>query len=469
MFQNKLWGSVPPSPFPSHPPCIFSQTPHNLPLFPHTFPLYIRIMLTPVLLLCWFGTTLASRYTPTPHGALIALPSGINVELAVEGQTSFRVSVSNGTIPAQLSTSMIAPKSTYAQFTILTSGSLVNLSAPTLGSLSIDTTTSILILCGPTGDVLTTTSGPLATFSSQVAWPYLSGPPIHSLVKGASGNDTCIPRRNDTDVTGSERSQKFPNGLSGKTEDECCAACNSDPTCIAWVWSDGSKPDPAGNCWPLSGYGGVVNSQGRVLGGFTPPPPPPPPGTTLLPFTTSPTAIFMGSGTDGGGATKLTRTGAQAQVFNTGSWTPTFYCSDGWGMMGVSPFPNTAGAAPGAANGVYGVSWAANPGDVRVSILGGSGTGGANVDLYLFPAPTLRHHVGALSALQGPAAVPPRYTLGFLACRWGWANQSYIEDVLAEFRAGSFPLDAFISDFEWFTLRPDVSARARCPFEAAHF
>jgi hypothetical protein len=47
------------------------------------------------------------------------------------------------------------------------------------------------------------------------------------------------------------------------------------------------------------------------------------------------------------------------------------------------------------------------------------------------------------------AALPPRYAFGFFACRWGWVDQPYIESVLAEFRSGAFPIDSFISDFEW--------------------
>eukprot|EP00665_Eupelagonemidae_sp_cell47_P009202 gene9202-1302_t len=49
---------------------------------------------------------------------------------------------------------------------------------------------------------------------------------------------------------------------------------------------------------------------------------------------------------------------------------------------------------------------------------------------------------------------------GFLACRWGWKNKAYIDDVLKTFRNGSFPADAFISDFEWFTDRNDYGIGA---------
>eukprot|EP01047_Picozoa_sp_COSAG01_P123665 COSAG01_NODE_52621_length_345_cov_0.906504_1_plen_57_part_00 len=47
--------------------------------------------------------------------------------------------------------------------------------------------------------------------------------------------------------------------------------------------------------------------------------------------------------------------------------------------------------------------------------------------------------------------MPPLWAFGFLACRWGWHNRSYIEETLHRFRDGNFPLDAFISDCECVT------------------
>ena len=389
------------------------------------------------------GAAHASSYTPTAHGALVALPqAGLSVELAVEGLTSFRLSLGNVSVPAQISTSMVVPKTQYAAFTVLTAGSLVNLSAPGLGSLAVDTASGVVTLSSAAGAVLTTSDPLTSALAGRRAWPTIASS-LPALQAGGGRNDTCANRQPGMDVSGPVRSQGFPNGLAGQTEDQCCAACNTDPTCIAWVWSDGSHPDPAGDCWPLSGYSGAHQQSGRVLGGFTPPPPPPPPGTTSLRFSASSNAAYMGSGTDGGSSQQLGRTQAQAQVFNTGSWTPSFYSTDGWGMMGVSPFPNTAGTNPGAANGVYGVHWQKDGSGVQINILGGSGPsgpGGGSVDLYLSPASTLRAHLGAQAALQGHAAVPPRYALGFFACRWGWTNQSYIEGILAEFRAGGYPV-----------------------------
>jgi alpha-glucosidase (family GH31 glycosyl hydrolase) len=48
----------------------------------------------------------------------------------------------------------------------------------------------------------------------------------------------------------------------------------------------------------------------------------------------------------------------------------------------------------------------------------------------------------------GKPKVLPRYAYGFMASRWGWANESYIESMLTQFRSGAFPIDAWISDFE---------------------
>jgi alpha-glucosidase len=75
-----------------------------------------------------------------------------------------------------------------------------------------------------------------------------------------------------TDASGSTRSPTFPGGLSGTTEASCCEACAGDANCVAWVWSDGSDPDPTGNCWPLASFDGTNQHKGRV---FSPIPPTP--------------------------------------------------------------------------------------------------------------------------------------------------------------------------------------------------
>ena len=82
---------------------------------------------------------------------------------------------------------------------------------------------------------------------------------------------------------------------------------------------------------------------------------------------------------------------------------------------------------------------------------------GTTANLYLMPAPTLKEASQANAQLTGLAPVPPRWSLGYLQSRWGWANRAYIEDTLKQFRTLQIPVDAFIIDFEWYTRQPDYS------------
>jgi len=90
---------------------------------------------------------------------------------------------------------------------------------------------------------------------------------------GGGARDMCSNTKSETDVSNPVRSDKFPDGLNGTTLASCCAACESDPSCTAYVWSDGSVPDPNGNCWPFKSFDSTHDEPGRVFGG-TPPAPP---------------------------------------------------------------------------------------------------------------------------------------------------------------------------------------------------
>lgn len=367
----------------------------------------------------------ASAWSPTAHGALVAVapPSGAayNVELAVEGLASFRVSVVNDSsvLPAQIATPMVVDKTAYAIYTVSQAGTVVNLTAPGVGSVSLDAASGAFALADASGRVLT--SAP--TLLSASASP----PDVR--------RDTCANPQVDSDAANPQRSKNYPNGATVTDQTVCCERCNNDPACTAWVY-DTQADSP--NCWPLSDAGGrSPNVPNRVLGA------PPPPPALAFNFTTSPAATFVGAGTDGPSAKTLIRTGTvQAGVANTASWTPSFHCSDGWSLLAASPRVDAGDGVHGT--GVYGVSWTRGPpavGGVTVHVTG------ASADLYLTPAADLRAHVTTQAALEGTAAVLPRYSYAFYACRWGWVNQTYIEGVLARFRALQAPLDTMISDF----------------------
>ena len=383
------------------------------------------------LLLCCLAP-LSAAWTPTPHGCIVAVggPAPFVVELAVEGGSTFRVSVLNASAgtPAQIATSMVAPKaeSDFAKFSVSASGSVVTLSAPTIGSVSLDADSGAFTLAGAGGAVVARAAR-------------LLSPPL------GARRDTCTPTFANTDAANPQRSASFPDGAKVADQAACCAACNGDTSCSAWVF-DTQADNP--NCWPLATTGGESpGTPNRVLGE----PPQPPTLTLAFTFEASASATYLGSGTDGPSAQTMERTKAQAQVFNTGSWTPSFWSSEGWSMLAVSPRVDAGDGTHGS--GEYPVSWSSQPGNVTISVVGSDGI----ADLYLSPAPDLRAHVAAQAALEGRAALLPRYAFAFWACRWGWVNQTYIEGVLAEFRSGSFPLDNMISDFEWYTPKPDYS------------
>lgn len=373
---------------------------------------------------------IASGYTPTAHGVLVALPAGVQVELAIEGLYSFRVSSATGTAPVQVMTSMVSTKSTYAPFTVTAVGAQgVNLSAP-FGSVFLDGASGAFALADANGTAL-------ARSESLISPAHRSFGSRFAKALDACAGPTC----SGCDVIAPERSPNFANGTTVDNETACCAACNTDAYCASWVYATGAESP---NCWPLARNNGTTPAPNRIAGGVLPPPPPPSTRFTLSGL--SPEAEFLGSGTDGPGAQTLARSAVQAMVVNKGSWTPSFWCSGGFSALAVSPFEDAMDGTDGS--NTYPVEWAVTPGggSVDITVLGGA-AGSPGVDLYLTPAKGLREHVAAQSALEGFAPVPPRYAMGFFACRWGWVNQSYIEGVLAEFRSGHFPADSMISDF----------------------
>jgi len=75
------------------------------------------------------------------------------------------------------------------------------------------------------------------------------------------------------DATGPVRCAALPDGLPNTTAAACCAACNAQPDCVAYVVDTGR----GGTCWPLAAYAGTAPAGERTFGGAPSPPPPPPP------------------------------------------------------------------------------------------------------------------------------------------------------------------------------------------------
>jgi alpha-glucosidase (family GH31 glycosyl hydrolase) len=81
-----------------------------------------------------------------------------------------------------------------------------------------------------------------------------------------SRNRTCVAPLAGTDTTGPSNSAAYPQGTTVADVGGCCAACLSDPTCVAGYVFDTAADSP--NCWPLSGSTGSTSAPNRSFSPF---------------------------------------------------------------------------------------------------------------------------------------------------------------------------------------------------------
>jgi alpha-glucosidase len=127
------------------------------------------------------------------------------------------------------------------------------------------------------------------------------------------------------------------------------------------------------------------------------------------------------------------------------SHVPHYYTTDGYAALGV-----TAGEFTTLNGSFLSATYHASPTQITWrNIREGP------LDLYLMPAADLSAGTAAYYSLVGRPRMPPLWTFGFMASRWGWVDEAYVEDTLGHFRSGSYPADAFIADFEWYSNESD--------------
>jgi alpha-glucosidase (family GH31 glycosyl hydrolase) len=73
---------------------------------------------------------------------------------------------------------------------------------------------------------------------------------------------------------------------------------------------------------------------------------------------------------------------------------------------------------------------------------------------YLAPAPKGYDFTRVLYDLTGAPAVPPRHGMAFMATYWGYTSMQEVEGYMHQFRNGSYPIDSFIMDYDWFGPQP---------------
>jgi alpha-glucosidase len=171
------------------------------------------------------------------------------------------------------------------------------------------------------------------------------------------------------------------------------------------------------------------------------------------PTTTSPAAVGIHVGWPqdrpfeiygcGNGADHLLQHEVKAHVDNGIAVEPFFWAPAGFANFVVGSDDNTPAQCDGdVENGA--VTWSVP---------------GKSADLYLIIAPTLGDASRSLLSLTGRPPVPPRWAFGYLQSRWGWVDQSYVDDALKQFTTRRLPVDAFIIDFEWYTTFPDYEVK----------
>eukprot|EP00435_Cladocopium_sp_Y103_P010810 s1932_g2.t2 len=205
----------------------------------------------------------------------------------------------------------------------------------------------------------------------------------------------------------------------------CCEACQADASCTDWSISKGS-------CVLLQDAEGWTPEEGAVAGR----------SQGLLIFNSS-TERLYGRGAGPPDALQLLAEGSPVSLANRATYVPYFYSRDGYAALGHSNVTHFNRMAARYHSTGQQLAWAFE---------------GA-FQLYLMPAASLSQGTKAYYALTGRPALPPRHILGFMACRWGWKDQRYLEETLDQFRNGGFPLDSVILDFEWFANTSDYSFR----------
>lgn len=193
----------------------------------------------------------------------------------------------------------------------------------------------------------------------------------------------------------------------------------------------------------VCGDGGGVVTLRASLGG--------PVLTSSLPLTSTSTGLVLsgtrgplyGRGASPSDAETLLGDDVRPLVANRGTYVPYYYSQrNGYGALGAVALAHTYHyeanynqSPSGAITWTFSDPW----------------------ELYLMPAASLSAGTKAYYSLIGAPRVPPRYAFGFLASRWGWKDPTYVEEVLTKFRGGSYPIDAIIFDFEWFTNESDYN------------
>ncbi len=257
-------------------------------------------------------------------------------------------------------------------------------------------------------------------------------------------NSTCATVRQDMD--GSPLSKRIMHNpvRKGLSQPACCAACDSEPECTAWV-HEGRRPS-SDICYLLA-VAVAEPCRGKTLGGHPakapPAPPPPPPSASVT--------VLALNGTTLGSIPSLTSVSQHLQFPQP---TAAFEASTPFWAIRDSPrfIPSAAGVVPPDIAKATGVT-------IPPELLNTSGFDGSNdaPDVYIFlpAAAPVRDDYGYAGlrseylALTGPVPPLPDEAFGTWFSWYHPYNQSAAEADIARWRSDDLPIDIWGLDMDW--------------------
>lgn len=226
---------------------------------------------------------------------------------------------------------------------------------------------------------------------------------------------------------GQKRAESFSNAVISKAQGQAVMVVGGKkiiPHKGTNITVAGTGLNMAGDGWQLQIAGGF--DSGHIRG---------------LSFSLPTEALWMGGGER---ATGLYRNGQRISLYNA----PAYGYGEGQDQLNYSvPFViSTAG---------YGLFFD-NPakgyidfGKSKEGVLE-AGFESGRLDFYIIPGKDPLTILKKYSNLTGRQPMPPRWALGNLVSRFGYRSQQQAEDVIAQMRRDSFPVDGIIIDLFWF-------------------
>ncbi len=95
-----------------------------------------------------------------------------------------------------------------------------------------------------------------------------------------------------------------------------------------------------------------------------------------------------------------------------------------------------------------------NPSEASMTVAGDS------LVAYFFPGPTAAQVMSQYTELSGRMPLPPRWSLGYHQCRWGYLSQQQVLEVAARLREHQHPCDAIWLDIDYMDQYRDFTWNA---------